>query len=361
MCNIENTINKRLLDTSRLTRALATIRTVDNIRPIPNADAIELAIVGGWQCVVKKDTFKVGDLGVYFEIDSFLKIEPRYEFLRKSSYKKLEELAGKRCEGFKLKTIKMRGELSQGLLMPLSEFPELTDKTPGLDVTYLLDVELYEPPEGTAVISGNAKGKFPAFIRKTNQERIQNAQWYLDQYKDVSYEVTEKLDGSSTTAYLKDGVFGVCSHNLEIKLEEEDNSFIKIALDYGLEDRLRSIGRNLAFQGELVGEGIQKNPLKVPGKQFFLFDVWDIDKNRYLTADERHQLSFVSDLHIPVVAQGFLRDIAIEVKDLLKFADGISLLNNKVAREGLVFKPCSDINAPTFKVVSNAYLLKNER
>ena len=123
-------------------RKLASIRKVREIKPIEGADAIELAIVDGWQCVAKKGEFKVNDLCVYFEIDSFLPIKDEFEFLRKSSYKKMGE-----AEGFRLKTIKLRGELSQGLIIPISNFNEDIQKMEeGTDLTDILEVQKYEQP-----------------------------------------------------------------------------------------------------------------------------------------------------------------------------------------------------------------------
>jgi len=113
-------------------RKLATIRKVNEIKPIEGADMIELAIVDGWQCVVKKGEFKPGDPGVYFEIDSYLPIEERYEFLRKSSYKKIpDQLQGQRAEGFRLKTVKLRGQISQGLMLPPGYFPRIKNNHRG--------------------------------------------------------------------------------------------------------------------------------------------------------------------------------------------------------------------------------------
>jgi len=158
-------------------RKLATIRRVKEILSIENSDNICLAKIDGWQVVVRKGEFSPGSLCVYFEIDSYLPIEERYEFLRKSSYKKLENIRGRRNEGFRLKTIKLRGMLSQGLAMPLSAFPDLEILLAGMslhegdNVTDLLKVELYEPPV-PACIAGEVKGAFPSFIRKTDEERI---------------------------------------------------------------------------------------------------------------------------------------------------------------------------------------------
>ena len=160
-------------------RKLATIETVKELKPIPDADLIELAIVRGWQCVVKKGEFKPGDKGVYFEVDSFLPLDDKYEFLKKTSYKQMREEYG-----YRLKTCKFRGQISQGLFLPLKQFDELKDMVfdIGDDVTKELNIKLYEPPI-PAHLAGEVKGAFPTFLRKSDQERIQNLLHYFEKYK----------------------------------------------------------------------------------------------------------------------------------------------------------------------------------
>jgi hypothetical protein len=213
-------------------RKLASIQRIGKVLPIEGADAIEIVTVNSWKVVSKKGEFKEGDLCVYFEIDSFLPMEKDFEFLRKSSYKKMGDL-----EGFRLKTIKLRGQVSQGLCLPLSilekedEMKIGISKQPwgdqlqlgpyddaivieeGADVTEYMCVLKYEPPI-PAELSGKVKGGFPGFIRKTDEERIQNMTKEYDSMRDKHYYVTEKLDGSSATYYFRDGVFGVCSKAL---------------------------------------------------------------------------------------------------------------------------------------------------
>ena len=238
-------------------RKLATIRQITDIRPIEGADMIELASVGGWNVVVAKNVgHKVGDMVVYCEIDSFLPIKEEFEFLRKSSYKKMGDQ-----EGFRLKTIKLRGQVSQGLILPMSVFGEFGwTAYEGLDVTERLGIVKYEPPI-PAELSGKVKGNFPSFIPKTDEERIQNLTKEYEEWKIQSkhqFYVTEKLDGSSATYYIKDGEFGVCSRNLEL-LETEGNTFWKVAREMDLENKMKSLGKNISLQGELIGEGIQGN------------------------------------------------------------------------------------------------------
>lgn len=363
-------------------RKLATIRTVSSVEPIEGADFIELAHVDGWQCVVKKGEFRPGDLCVYFEVDSFLPVEERYEFLRKSSYVKLQLPIDGLDEGFRLKTVRLKKTLSQGLALPLHAFSEhpnlfvcddglLGDGgilyTVGADVSALLGVVKYEtalPP----ALRGLAKGLFPSFIRKTDEERIQNLPHYFDKFRDMEFEVTEKVDGMSMTVYLNDGVAGVCSRNIDLKLSDGETSVMwGVAQELALHQILKDIGRNLALQGELAGEGIQGNPLKLRGRKFFLFNIWDIDKQAYLTPGERGNLfNFImlrSDIqHVPALRAGFqvFREYGT-MRELLHYATGNSLVNMSSPREGLVFKSIDKVDGQvvSFKAISNDYLLRN--
>jgi RNA ligase (TIGR02306 family) len=342
-------------------RKLVTIRKVSNILPIENADLIELALIDGWQCVVRKGEFKIGDLGLYFEIDSFLPIEERYEFLRKSSYRKLPDDS----EGFRLKTIRLKGKLSQGLLLPLSIFPEIKPEM-GKDYAEILKVVKYEPPL-PANLNGIAKGIFPSFIKKSDQERIQNLPEFFELCKDKEFEETEKEDGTSATYYCLDGTFGYCSRNLELK-EEGENTYNKIAHELRLKETLLQIQRNIAIQGEIVGDGINKNHLKIKGVEFHVFDIYDIDKRRLLLPEER--ISLIKNMnnprikHIPILKSNIkIFQICKTMQELLEYAKGKSTHNPNAEREGLVFKSVKlDDNNQTisFKVVNNEYLLKSD-
>jgi RNA ligase (TIGR02306 family) len=342
-------------------RKLATIRQIDNIQPIEGADMIELATVGGWKVVVAKDVnHKVGDLVVYCEIDSFLPIEPEFEFLRKSSYKKMAD----GTEGFRLKTIKLRGQVSQGLILPLKDAYEVFKRnTPnmdmdwfeGLEVTEMLNIVKYEPPI-PAQLSGMVKGNFPSFLKKTDEERIQNLTREFPIYKLSNFYVTEKLDGSSVTYYVKDGVFGVCSRNLDL-LEDENNSMWKFATTSGLKDRLLSLEKNIAVQGEIIGEGVQGNPYKIIGQTVRLFNGFNIDKYDYLGLDEFIELSkFLEVKTVPILDLDFKLPDTID--ELLSYADSKSVLNEKFDREGVVIR--SHDRKISFKAISNKFLL-NEK
>jgi len=337
-------------------RKLATIRQIDNIQPIEGADMIELATVGGWKVVVAKDVnHKVGDLVVYCEVDSFLPIEPEFEFLRKSSYKKMAD----GNEGFRLKTIKLRGQISQGLIVPLDVLLKRgvssDDVYEGLDVTGMLNIIKYEPPV-PAQLSGLVKGNSPSFLKKTDEERVQNLTKEYQNYTLEKFYVTEKLDGSSVTYYVKDGVFGVCSRNLDL-LEDENNSMWKFAIESGLRDRLVGLGKNLAVQGEIIGEGIQGNPYKRIGQTVRIFNGFDIDKYDYLSLSELIELVKVLEVRtVPILDLDFTLPDTID--ELLSYADSKSVLNEKFDREGVVIR--SHDRKISFKAISNKFLL-NEK
>ena len=344
-------------------RKLATIRKIKEINPIEGADAIELAVVDGWQVVVAKNVgHQVGDLVVYCEIDSFLPIEPEFEFLRKSSYKKMGDQ-----EGFRLKTIKLRGQISQGLILPYSvipiaQFATAADLPEGMDVSEMLGIVKYEPPI-PAQLAGRVKGTFPSFLRKTDEERIQNlekeyTEWTLSSKH--QFYATEKLDGSSFTCYIKNGEFGVCSRNMDL-LETEDNTFWAVARKLDLENKLRSFGKNICFQGEMVGSGIQGNHYNMKDQTVFFYNIFLIDEREYVGYDEFRNMLFDLDLAcVPVLSYPFNFPADSEaalptVSVLLRSAEGKSVLNDKVEREGLVIRSMD--RTISFKVISNKFLL----
>jgi len=339
-------------------RKLATIREITDIRPIEGADMIELASVGGWNVVVAKNVgHKIGDKVVYCEIDSFLPIREEFKFLRKSSYKKMDDQ-----EGFRLKTIKLRGQVSQGLILPISVVPIVQfatghDLPEGLDVTEMLGIVKYEPPI-PAELSGKVKGGFPSFLRKADEERIQNLVKEYEEYKLTSkhqFYMTEKLDGSSATFYMNDGVFGVCSRNLEL-LETEGNTFWKVARELDLENKLKDKG-NICLQGELIGEGIQGNPYKIKGQTVHFFNGFDIDtQTRMNINDFLILLDELELLSVPILDVVFLLPDTVE--GMLKLAEDKSRLNKLTEREGVVVRSLD--NTISFKAISNKFLLSEK-
>ena len=342
-------------------RKLATIRKIDALRPIPDADAIECAVIGGWTAVVKKGEFTAGDLAVYCEIDSWIP-HTLAPFLSKGKEPRVYD----GIQGERLRTMKLRGQLSQGLLLPFAIMKPFFDDilfTEGVDVSELLGIVKYEAPV-PAQLAGEVKGMFPGWIQKTDQERVQNLKEELDYWlrEQHVWEITEKLDGSSMTVYLRDGEFGVCSRNLELK-PSETNSLWKVAVRNDLELKLRRANRNLALQGELIGEGIQGNPYKQKGQEFFLFDIYDIDTSKYFTPAERNAFVEEHDIkHVPVLAFGaeLWDTLGINSIDgILRFAEGKSVMGMiGCEREGVVFK--SKAMQCSFKAISNKFLLRSE-
>ena len=339
-------------------RKLASIQIIRDIEPIPDAEFIETATINNWKIVVaKKDGFKVGDKVIYCEIDSFLPIREEFEFLRKSSFKRMGEQ-----EGFRLKTIKLKGQVSQGLILPLKLIESSKGQfEEGDDIAELIGVIKYEPPIDPS-LGGTTKGDFPSYIEKTDEERIQNMTRLYQKFKDKSFYATEKLDGTSATFFVKNGVFGVCSRNLELKEPNDGdtlNTYWKIAKENNLEEQLVSYYRetniNIAIQGEIIGFGIQKNNYKLNKQELYIFNVFDIDNFRKLGIEDIKYFSQIFNLKTVPIIREFNGLPTID--ELIKIADGQSLLNPNSRREGLVFR--SNENDISFKVISNAYLLKN--
>jgi RNA ligase (TIGR02306 family) len=206
-------------------RKLASIQTVNAVGSIPNADAIERVRVLGWWVVAKKGEHKSGDALVYCDIDSLLPERPEFEFLRATSFKPAhDDLPA----GFRIKTVKLRGQVSQGICFPLAILPVGTATEEGADVTDLLGVRKWEPPLPVGM-GGKVKGAFPGFLPKTDETRVQVLEPVLARHRGKTFHVTEKLDGTSFTAFLRDGVFGVCSRNLWMDEADETNVLVRVA------------------------------------------------------------------------------------------------------------------------------------
>ena len=374
-------------------RKLASIRKIADIRPIPDADAIEVAVVDGWKVVVKKGEYSVGDLAVYLEIDAWVPNELA-PFLSKGQEPR--EYNG--VKGERLRTIKLRGQVSQGLLLPVEVSGSLhiiewscagkslvmdaldSNFDPeGFDATEILGIQKWEAPI-PAQLQGQAAGMFPtSLIPKTDQERIQNCfgdiqkrakrfttekVWNAEtqtleehpvvipaDFKEPTYEVTMKLDGSSCTIFRWEGELRVCSRNLELKINEEnrDNTFVAMALKYG-----HRIPNGVAVQGEVMGPGIQGNREGFAEHRFFVFDIYDIDNQFYIDSISRRVAC--NDYGMEMVPVIDARAVAPEsVEAGLAMAEGPSI-NHKI-REGLVWK-CNEDPGFSFKTISNKFLLQ---
>ena len=335
-------------------RKLATLRQIDEVQPIPNADAIGKVRLGGWWCVAKKGEFQPGDKCVYFEIDSLLPPVEPFLFLEKGGRKKML-VEGREREGYRLKTVKLRGQISQGLALPLSAFAGKIslDAPVGEDVTELLGVVKYEPPV-PACLTGEVKGPLPGVIPKTDEERIQNCPGMLEEYRGRSFSVTEKLDGTSATFYKYQGRFGVCGRNWEY-LETELNLYWRMARKYGLAEK---VPEGYAWQCEIIGESVQGNPLRIKGQEARLFYVFHINEHRYLEVSEMVDLAQASGIpYVPIIETAFILQHTME--QLLDLANRKSQLNPNREAEGLVFRLNHSAQKVSFKVISNPYLLQS--
>ena len=349
-------------------RKLASIQRVNAVEPIPNADAIEKIRVLGWWVVVKKGEHRAGDPLVYCEIDSLLPERPEFEFLRASSYKPAQiDATGAMTlpAGFRIKTIKLRGQVSQGICFPLSVLPEGTSTAEGVDVSELLGVLKWEPPVPVGM-GGNVKGLFPDFLPKTDETRVQVLESVLDRHRGETFYVTEKLDGTSFTGFLRGGEFGICSRNMWMDETESSNLLVRVAQTLGLEQKLRTarawLGFDPAIQAEVIGPGIQKNKYALPSITLRVFNVLNVDARQLL--DHPEMLDLLSRLELEPVPQLGTLVLDHTVDELVTLAEGTSVLNPKVQREGLVLRPLAEQydeeigGRLSFKAINPRFLLK---
>ena len=342
-------------------RKLASIQRVWDILPIDGADRIELAKVLGWQCVVNKGEFQKGDLGVYFEIDSFLPISPKFEFLRSSSYKKTDIMG----EGFLLRTKKFKGQISQGLLLPLHYFGNIpVDIELGADVTEALGVRKYEIEE-RATTGGNIMGTLPYDVPHTDETRVQAEPGLIQEFAGLEYYITTKMDGSSHSVSIDENGFHVTGHNYEYK-DDDSCAFYRLVnsmeLRGKMEDLMKNLGlRTLTLQGEFCAPGIQQNRLKLQKPAWYVFTVRK-DGKRFGLYEMIEICQWLGVRMVPLEQTG--RDLPSRyptVESLLARADGEYPNGGK--KEGIVIRPVEPVYSPTIgaelsmKVVNNSYLL----
>lgn len=356
-------------------RHIASVQRITSVIPVENADTLVKLQILGWQVVGKKGDFKPNDLCVFFEIDSILPDHPVFEFMRQRR--------------FRVKTIKLRGELSQGLAMPLSIIGELADAVPteinpddlyeGVDLTEILGVKKREDVI-KQTIQGSPRGNFPThLVPKTDEIRIQQTPHIMEEFKGRMVYVTEKLDGTSGTYILADD-FYVCSRNLALK-EDDTNVYWRMARQYNLRDKLALIksftGRSYAIQGEIVGAGLQGNRNKRSDVGLYVFQIWDIDNRKFTDALDFIGLCYLLDLEtVPFIHNGselaYFMWEASSVDDWLKACEELTPMirqihdNPEYLHEGIVIRPaveCYSYNLRgrlSIKVINNSYLL-NEK
>ncbi len=353
-------------------RKLATLKPITSLSEIPGADKIEIATIDhGWNVVVSKGKHRVGELVVYFEIDSWIPFDlAPFLFKSESDKKNYQGVIGMR-----LKTITLRGALSQGLVMALADLPEeilkkINPLESGLDLTELLGIRKYEVESFDFKVNPKRVGTRPEFIRKTDQERIQNLHKYMEAFKGREFEVTEKLDGTSMSVMVHKhkGESGetvieriVCSRNQKLEESEEDTYWI---MARKILPQLEAHGLyNLVLQGELCGNKIQGNRYALSGFGFFLFDVFDIQTESYYTPEKRREITNMIQVdHCPVISPAFLFEFG-SICEVLEYANGPSTLNPKREREGVVLKMVAPLPGvpSSFKIISNNFLIEGDK
>lgn len=335
-------------------RHMASIKEVLDISPIENADSIELATIDGWRSVIKKGQFNIGEKVVFCEPDSLLPDKPEFEFMR--------------SKNFRIRTCRLRGTTSQGICFPMSILPEgsyLVDD----DVSELLGITKYEPPVPVQ-LRGRVRCPIHRLaVPKTDEVRVQNIPKILEKYRGNEFNLTEKIDGTSMSVYVDpESGLHVCSRNVDLAPDFEHkfngDAYWRYALEHDIEEVLKQLG-NVALQGELFGEGIQKNKYGLRGLHYRVFNVWDMTNHKYFDWDVIRDAVDVFGLGKEFLVP-YLSTLTLEhtVDDLLELANGKSTISDTL-REGIVFRPLhetQDVNMPdgrlSWKAVSNQFLLK---
>ena len=334
-------------------RKMASIKEIISISPIPDSDNIDLARIDGWQSVVKKGQFQVGEKVIFCEPDSLLPEKPEFEFMR--------------SKHFKIKTCKLRGVISQGICFPLDMLPTGSYDV-DQDVSEILGITKYEPPVPVQLRGRMRCPIFRLAVPKTDEMRVQNIPDVLERHKGEVFNVTEKIDGTSMSVYLDPETgLHVCSRNVDLAPDTDHkwngDSYWKYAIEHDLENVLKTLGGTIALQGELFGEGIQKGKYGIKGLHYKVFNFWDMTNHCYIESDVMKDtveaFGLGKDFLVPDLGR---LELNHTVDDLLKMATGQSAISD-VLREGLVFRSVPEntdfkIGRLSFKAVSPEFLLK---
>jgi RNA ligase (TIGR02306 family) len=348
---------------------LAYVAKVIDLRPIPGKDLIELAVIKGWKCIVKKEEFRVGDLAIYLAIGSVPDFEdPHFAFLKQKGYNRI-------------KTVKMGGVISQGLLGPMSW---LTDR--GIaslekykeddDVSTEMGVTKFVAPEESAQYDNAPRDprdktlprkEFPAMVRKTDATRLQHyPDYFFSAIRDREVTITRKEDGCSSTFIFNNGEYMLCGRNFVWNEEDRHTNahYFEIQDRFDLKNKMTSLGRNIAIQGEICGPKINGNRGRLTGRTFSVFDVYDIDAQEYLPYDELCQVCEELGLStVPLLYRGPANALDLTVEGFLKLAEAVEYAKG-VPGEGIVVKadanPAEQKHRVHFKTISNKYLLKHD-
>lgn len=373
-------------------RKLVTAQRVKNLEPIIGADLIEKATIEGWECVVKKGDFNIGDMCIYCEIDSILPERPEFEFLRPRK--------------FRIKTIKLKNTISQGIIFPLNIIKiiepsfNISEIKEGDDLQEVMGVKKWDPEQESITVekepefndknefvraykkykyftvrflkklfgipTGTASDDFPSYVPKTDENRVQTSQRGLETHKGKRAYVTEKLEGSSTTyitikskgnflkrLFSKQPMkFIVCSRNRIVNNRADDRWVI--ADKYSISRKMGALGRNFAIQGELIGPKVQGNLYELPERDFRMYLAYDIDEKRYFTLSELKDLANeLQIIGVPLLDENHI--VHTDTKAYVDLSIGNSKLNSKKKREGIVIRLAEENYS--FKSINPEYLL----
>lgn len=326
---------------------LATIEKIIDIQPIEGADRIELAKILGYQSVIQKGLYQVGDHCVWINPDTIVPVTSWSQFLVKSN---------EGLEKIRIKVCKFKGKYSQGLIIPISVLADQNiELHEGVDVTEILKIEKYEKPI-PACLAGEIKGNFPSFLRKTDEINLRAYPKSLKEFAGKEVYITKKYDGSSGTYYLRNGEFGVCSRKVDLK-DTEGNTFWKMAKKY----ELKNLSDGFALQGEVYGEGINKNHLNMKDQHIVVFNVFSINDFKYLGFNSLKGVC--NTLKIPmveIVYEGifnFTMEQLIEMSNNMEYGPGLPC-------EGIVIRPKEECYSEVLqgrlsgKIISEKFSLK---
>lgn len=302
---------------------IASVERVLSISPHPNADKLEIVTILGWRVVCKKGEFRTGDLVVYVNIDTVLEPHPCFAFLEKCSYR--------------IKPVRLRGEISQGICFPLTLLDSFQYDTEspileGSDVSSIIRASHYEKPVPVQ-LDGEVRGHFPSFLIKTDEDNLRNHPEAMAEIASMPCYITQKMDGTSCTMFLNEGRFGVCSRNWE--LIEGDNVFWQMAKKHRIREKLFGLGRNLAIQGEIYGPGVQSNPSGASSIELAIFNAYDIDSRSYFGMEEL--VAFVAEIGVPMVRILQLLNEPPSLEQLVRMAKECRYDNGRPA-EGIVVR-----------------------
>lgn len=369
-------------------RKLASIQKVVKVDPIEKADRVEKVTVLGWEVVCKKGEFKAGDLVVYCEVDCIMPDKPEFEFLRERK--------------FRIRTIKLQKQVSQGICFPMSILPNSGFKkfySEEDDVTELIGVVKYDPQKiAEDKLLNESSGKprnifdrmmrrykwyrkltikttklpFPSFIRKTDEDRIQLFPNICENHKDTQFQMTEKIDGQSVSYFVKRNpikwqfwkpyIFGVCSRNWQL-VKEDNSSYWTVARNYNVKNKMISLTKEwcmdtFVIQGEIAGPGIQKNKYHLQEYVFFVFNIFSGEGKEKISYEEAAQAGIANNLElrtVPIIDLEFF--LLPSIPEMVNLAKGNSVLYN-TKREGVVIRNYA--KNISFKVINPEFLLENE-